>query len=83
MERNMKLIRRILEYVKCHGSAHRPTDPTDIIGYTTEEIDYHVRLCVQAGFVEPEPNASHFIRSLTWQGHEALERLQNGKAINE
>ena len=74
----MKLIRQILEYVEANGNGE-PLDPPDIPDHTPIEVNYHIGLCAQAGYLEvtvvsgkEERHRRYVIYELTWAGHEEL-----------
>lgn len=78
MKRDMKLCGQILTEVE-----KQPTmslAPVGIEGRNAEEIDYHVMLLKEAGFVDAEHVGSPagqslwHVRRLTWAGCEFLER---------
>ena len=79
MRRDMKLIALILAHVeravKC-GDIPIP----DVPGYTRPVILYHVKLCEEAGYLDIVVDASGktpvSIHRMTWDGHEALDRLR-------
>lgn len=77
MPRYQKLIRLILEYVEEHGTG-RPLAPPEFDEYTRTEINYHIGLCDQAGYLEVRKTSGNHPRyrpvSLTWNGHEQLKR---------
>ena len=78
MQRHMKLILKLLEHAtdQTNGEIH----PPEISGYSHEQVQYHVELCEQAGYMEVRKINSkrrrYRIVSVTWQGHEALEKLR-------
>ena len=74
MKRYMKLIRTVLEYVECHGNSEFLAPP-EVDGYTPEQVLYHVELCAQAGYIEAQ--SGQHPRALTWQGHEALDKMRS------
>ena len=83
MKRYSQLIRTILEFSEGKGSSDL-IPPPEICGYTPEQIHYHVGLCEEAGYLHvesisgaEEPYRRYAISSLTWNGHEALDRLRN------
>lgn len=76
MKRYMDLILAILEYIECDGNG-RLLCPPEVKGYTPQQVEYHVELCAQAGFIKVSDKKRDLIRSLTWQGHEELERLKS------
>ena len=75
MQRDMHLIKQILKYVERYGPGAKGwlEDP-EIPGYTDDQIEYHIGLCKQAGYL-----AMHKVgrlKGLTWEGHNALDRLR-------
>ena len=84
MKRHMDLIRKLLEWAEEHGNGD-PLDPPRCCQYEPRVVHYHVGLCGEAGFFRvqkisgaEEPYARYALGSLTWVGHEALERLREG-----
>ncbi len=84
MRREYKLIRAILEYVECHGNGSWINAP-ELNGYSNTQIMYHIKLCMQAGFLEAMEDSGigydgeiYRVKSLTWSGHNELERLRGG-----
>ena len=80
MRRKLSLILAILEFAEekiVPGRQKAPFLPI-IEGYEADDIDYHVELCGQAGYVEvvQAPTGRCEIRELTWAGHEALDDLR-------
>ena len=80
MQRKMKLIYKLLEYMECHGRGEGLL-PLEISGYTDAEVNYHIGLCQQAGYMEvqgvsgkEEPFKRYAMLNLTWAGHEALDQ---------
>ena len=80
MQRKMKLIYKLLEYVECRGNGEGLLPP-EISGYTDVEVHYHIGLCDQAGYLEVEGVSGreelfkrYAMFNLTWAGHEALGR---------
>ena len=81
MRRDMKLIKRIL---KCLADRNEPwANGSDIhhacgdhgTAVDGKVFDYHIELCVQAGFVVhglAEDGVALPVFKLTWQGHEKL-----------
>ena len=85
MKRDMKLIAQLLIHLEnlCEGDWIMPPA---IPGYTDRQIQYHVELCHQAGFLEAqvmtgaeEAYSRYAIRNLTWSGHEHL--AQNSPSV--
>ena len=76
MQMDDVLIKQLLKY--CEQNAPGPRGflfHPDIDGYSTEQIEYHVRLCSQAGFVLVN-NTGHMVE-LTYQGQLELRKLRN------
>ena len=75
MKRDIELVKQILKHCERHapgprGFIYHP----EILGYEIDVVEYHVRLCGDAGYLRV--NNSGLIQELTWQGHEALEELR-------
>ena len=84
MRRKMKLVRKILEYVEMQTSEDAIPVP-EVRDYSEAEVHYHVGLCEEAGYLvlyQPDSNLQgrRFpgIARMTWDGHEALERMRSG-----
>lgn len=76
MERNKKLILKILRYVRDNANDIEAIDIPDCQSQDTATVRYHVKLSIQAGYLEefePRTHKTIRIKSLTWQGHEYLE----------
>ena len=89
MERNMDLIREMLLRVaadpKLDGSNRYVFDSTDNLGnYSQEELNYHVDLLLEAGFVEGNPDSTPnpMISKLTWKGHEFVDTVRDSGIWN-
>ena len=75
MKRDLQLIKQILKYAECNGPGERGfLFHPEVPGYSNEAVEYHVRLCGDAGYVRT--NSTGHILELTWDGHEALDRLR-------
>lgn len=75
MKRHRDLIQLILEYVECKGNGHSLSDPTPD-EYCEKDVRYHIRLCKEAGFVHTSGTKRPALVSLTWAGHEELDRMR-------
>ena len=82
MRRRMDLIRILLEYVEQKETESFQAPPI-FEGFTCQEVYYHVTLCGEAGYLTTRKISSlgeacerSSIGRLTWEGHEALERLR-------
>ncbi len=77
MKRNKKLILKILRYVRDNATDVEPIEPPSCRTHDSATVMYHVKLCIQAGWIEEfEPRRLSdgiLIRSLTFQGHEYLD----------
>ena len=82
MQRQFELICKILAYVEREETNGAVPIP-EFDGHTPVEVHNHVRLCVEADYLEagnPGWYDGHLlypsITRLTWTGHEALDRLR-------
>ena len=75
MKRYMDLIRKILEHMECHVQPGHLMPEPEIAGYTPGQVQYHIELCIQAGYARVTVPGSDLIE-LTWQGHEALDAFR-------
>ncbi len=86
MKRYMDLIHKILEYAEEHADGGDSTCIPEFeegCCYTAKDVDYHIKLCQQAGLLTAnESNQKHIkgtrkwavtIVDLTWFGHEVLD----------
>lgn len=82
MKRRMKLIGLILKHVEQAPHTGEIQIP-EFQDYTRNEVEYHVTLCSEAGYldivVDPRDKTPVMIHRLTWEGHEALEKLYQKK----
>ena len=84
MTRDMDLIRDLMLYIESDpifDGTHWITfdAPADIMStHSIEEINYHVRLLTEAGFVRGNIGPIYSsISKLTWQGHEFLDSIKD------
>ena len=49
-------------------------------GHTEAQVEYHARLCVEAGFLKC--SADMLIVSLTWNGHQELAKWRGRSSHN-
>ena len=84
MYRDMALIRKLLGYAESRVKGD-PILPPAFDGYGPEQIHYHVGLCKEAGYLHAQKTSCagesydlYEMRHLTWEGHEALDRLRKG-----
>jgi hypothetical protein len=81
MKRDMDLARKILLEVEAYTEIDGWV-PLEIEGYSSTEINYHIKLLAQAGLVEAEDastlgGSSFYVSSLTWEGHEFLDAARD------
>ena len=78
MRLSEQLIKGILEYIEQNDKGDgRPLADPELPDYTPAEVDYHIALCEQDGFITVQPTSDRpWLRSLTREGHEELERLR-------
>ena len=81
MKRDMNLARRIMIESEKQETSQQ-ISPSDIKGFTEEEVSYHVMLLDEAGLLVGINNSSAndtywFADRLTWQGHEFLEAARD------
>ena len=87
MKRQMKLIRKLLQYAEANATG-LPIDAPEYQKYSEEEVHYHLGLCSEAGYMRVSnstyagmPTPRYMIINLTWQGHEELERLNRDACL--
>ena len=80
MKRDIALVKAILKYVEKNDENNGRVLPApEFPGYTEEQVNHHIDICGQAGFVTTQSTSGgSFLRSLTWAGHNELERLRAG-----
>ena len=74
MKRDMDLIRKIL--VGMEGLEESPTSTGEfqVEGFTDGQVNYHLRLLVEAGLIVAADAGDEWIPLyLTWQGHEFID----------
>lgn len=82
MKRDLELIHEILRHVEEHEQG-KPIRVT-IAGRQQIEVERHIALCAEAGFIERIKNSGpSAVRRLTWHGHEALDKLRAGGGMSE
>lgn len=84
MVRNENLVYKILNWVEEYVD-ERDFSPDEIPNYRPDEVNEHVRLCMEAGLIECTPSfrkdlpqiVGYRISRLTWEGHERLDALRS------
>ena len=80
MRRDMELIHKILGWAEVNATGGaQPIGP--INGYTDQQVQYHIQLCGEAGYLRVQDMSSlagseFYIIQLTWRGHEELARAR-------
>lgn len=82
MERDMDLVRGLLKQIEadpeCNAFGFKRIR---VEGKSEEEIDYHLGLLDQAGYIKamiPPAMRTHYeVSSLTWAGHEFLDNIKD------
>ena len=82
MKRHGKLILKILRYVRDNGNG-KQLDLPDFHDFSGVQVEYHVRLCCQAGFLGVTETTGLdgsiiMLNEVTWQGHEYLSKHCDG-----
>ena len=76
MKLDTDLVYRILK--KAEKKPDEKEEHILIEGYDPEDVNYHVRLCCEAGLIHGTPGPRSVFESLTWQGHMVLNKLRAG-----
>ena len=80
MQRDVDLIRQILLDLEAGGPYADWLD-IDIEAYSPEQMDYHLELLVEAGFIRIPATGRELTRGhplrLTWEGHEFLDAARS------
>ncbi|AHG75388.1 hypothetical protein X808_8650 [Mannheimia varigena USDA-ARS-USMARC-1296] len=88
MKRNWDLIRKILLKLEEKADSISWLESTDIKGYDAKTVAYHYKLLSNAGLIEAIDVSSleeedFSATSLTWQGHEFLDKIRNDSVWNK
>lgn len=88
MKRNWDLIRKILLKLEEKADSTSWLESTDIKGYDAKTVAYHYKLLSNAGLIEAIDVSSleeedFSATSLTWQGHEFLDKIRNDSVWNK
>ena len=86
MKRDMKLICKLLRFIRDNATGERknPINAPDFEPkYSAAQVNYHLGLCAQAGFVElagdlVNEGKPYRIVGLTWEGHNKIEEMADG-----
>jgi hypothetical protein len=88
MRRDLGLIRELLLKLESLSGPHawymiHLTDPAvQIEGRTPDEIEYHLQMLVEHGFIEEPrsgPMEGIMFKKLTWEGHDYLDAVRDPK----
>ena len=86
MKRDMDLIRVLLLklenwQMERGDNVHiRPNDPRLPQGHSVDQMDYHLDLLMEAGFIsgpDGQPMDGIMFRRLSWQGHDFLDSVRD------
>ena len=88
MKRDMDLVRELLLKLESWPTGRgdnviiQPSDPKLSEGHSVHEIDYHLDLLMEAGFItgpRSQPMEGIMFRHLSWQGHDFLDSVRDPK----
>ena len=89
MIRDMELVRHLMLEVESQDSNFTCT-PLQKLGYTENQIDYHLKLLVEEKLIDGEihyfmgtRNPTIIIEKLSWSGHEFLDNARNESVWKE
>lgn len=88
MKRNWDLIRKILIKLEEKADIQSELSSEDIRGFDRHTVSYHYNIMAHAGLITIEDNSSindtdYSALSLTWQGHEFLDKIRNDSVWNK
>lgn len=89
MQRNWELIRKILLKLEQQAEACGQVSDEDFHGFSSEQAAYHINLLQEAGLINAR--CTRFLnggmvcvaQSLTWEGHEFLDKIRNDGVWNQ
>ena len=77
MIRNKKVVKLVLEWARDLELGTNTVRMPKSDKYGEDEVEYHVRICILAGFLEgsvPDDGGRRLkVNGLTWEGHDLLE----------
>jgi hypothetical protein len=81
VKRDLELIRLVLLDIEANNDPTR-TIAISMDGYTHEEVQYHIKLLKEAGYIVAQDRSTftqmdYRPKSLTWAGHEFLDAARN------
>jgi hypothetical protein len=84
MQRDMDLVRKLLQWMEAQEHGRNINWKIDIEGYTAEQIGYHAYLMAQAGLIDgtdvtlmESKSPQCMPQRLTWAGHDFLESIKD------
>ena len=81
MKRDMELVRKILEAAEDFSGTSGNLLNNTIDGYTDEQIDHHLNIMSDAGYIVLAKAPVSF--RLTWSGHNFLDDLRRDNFVVE
>ncbi|WP_404403835.1 DUF2513 domain-containing protein [Jeotgalibacillus malaysiensis] len=87
MERNVELLKKILLYIELDQQPDKLKYNITIDNYDSKVISYHIKLLVEAGFLEGKDLGFDIYlwgaKSLTNSGHDFLDAIRNDTIWNK
>lgn len=88
MKRNWDLIRKILLKLEEKADSTSWLESSEIKSYDKQTVVYHYKLLKNAGLIEAidlstVEERDYAALSLTWQGHEFLDKIRNDSVWNK
>jgi hypothetical protein len=89
MKRDLELVRKLLlDIEELYDGKPIVLGPDEVDLYTNKEIQYHLGLMTEIGFVKSSDMSSkdgklYLIKGLTWSGHDFLDAARNDKVWDE
>jgi hypothetical protein len=89
MKRDLLLIKKLMLFLEEKENSHHISGSLiRIDDYTSAQINYHIGLLKQGGFVEAidcsaGSNHSYMVSSLTWDGHTFLDLMKKDTTWNK
>ncbi len=78
MRMDQALIRKLLEFYEAHEESSSPVRPSGLEDYSSEAIDEHLEMCVDANLLKAAPGNRQAVFGISLNGRRELERMRNG-----